>query len=104
MRETFLVKTACNERRAFVTRRIARETLVIPVVDGIADLGSIHALNEVASFIWQLCNAPISIGQIAAQVAAHYEVDPERALQDVESLTDQLAERGLICISRQTDV
>jgi hypothetical protein len=85
-----------SERRSFVTRHIAGETLIVPVTGHVMDLESIYVLNPVASRIWELLRSPITSNRIAEIVANEFAVTPERAADDVAEFLEALGARGLI--------
>jgi len=85
-----------DDTRSFVTRRIAGETLIMPVAGRVADLESIYVLNEVGSRIWQLVGSPTTAGRIAEVVASEFDVSAERAAGDVATFLGALDARGLI--------
>ena len=85
-----------DERRSFVTRHIAGETLIVPVAGHVMDLESIYVLNPVASRIWDLLKSPTTAGRIAEVVAAEFTVSPQNAAEDVAEFLDALRARGLI--------
>jgi hypothetical protein len=85
-----------DERRSFVTRDIAGETLIVPVTGHVMELESIYVLNPVGSRIWELLRSPTTTDQIAAIVAGEFAVSPQDAAADVAEFLDSLATRGLI--------
>lgn len=85
-----------GDKRSFVTRQIAGETLIVPIAGQVADLDSIYVLNEVASRIWELVRSPISVDRIAEIVASEFDVSKERAAEDVAEFLDALGVRELI--------
>ena len=82
--------------REFVTRRIADETIIVPVVGGVGDLDAIFTLNDVGSYIWGLIENPTTVAAIVEEVGRTFEVAPDRAERDVVEFLDKLAEAGLI--------
>jgi hypothetical protein len=82
--------------REFVTRRIADETLIVPVVSGVGDLDAIFTLNETASRIWTLVEQPTTVQTIVEDVVRAFDVAPDRAARDVAEFLDRLADAGLI--------
>ena len=68
-----------DDGKSFVTRRIAGETILVPVTGHVADLDAIYTLNEVGSFIWHLIDGRRSAQAIAEAVSAEYDVTLERA-------------------------
>jgi hypothetical protein len=78
------------------TRRIAGETLIVPVRGHVGDLDAIYTLNELGSRIWQLLDEPATVKQIAAVISAEYEVTQAEAERDVAELLDSMAAAGLV--------
>jgi Coenzyme PQQ synthesis protein D (PqqD) len=91
-----LVVQHADDRRAFVTRQIAGETLLVPVTGHVMDLESIYVLNAVGSRIWELLGSPTTADRIAEIVASEFAVSPERAADDVVEFLDSLGARGLV--------
>jgi hypothetical protein len=83
-----------DDGKSFVTRRIAGETILVPVTGHVAELDSIYTLNEVGSFIWHLIDGRRSAQAIAEAVSAEYDVTLERALLDVDELLTTLEAKG----------
>jgi hypothetical protein len=91
-----LVVQRSEDRRSFVTREIAGETLIVPVTGHVMDLESIYVLNPVGSRIWALLRSPTTAERIADIVAGEFEVTPQHAADDVAEFLDSLNTRGLI--------
>ena len=91
-----LVSRERHGDREFVTRRIADETLIVPVVSGVGDLDAIFTLNETASRIWTLAEAPTTVQAIVDDIVRTFDVAPDRAARDVGEFLDRLAGAGLI--------
>jgi len=79
-----------------VTRAIAGETLIIPIVRATADLESIFTLNPVGSRIWELLEHPVAPSQLAATIAGEFDVSPADVERDVSEFLDSLRAAGLI--------
>jgi hypothetical protein len=96
----------CVERgsdgRSFVTRRIAGETILVPVTGEVADLEAVYTLNEVGSLIWQLLDGRRSVQSIAGAVCAEFDVTMEQAVRDVDELLTTLEAQGLARVSVET--
>jgi hypothetical protein len=84
-----------GEGKSLVTRRIAGETILVPVAGDVADLDAIYTLNEVGSFIWHLIDGRRSAQAIAEAVSAEYDVTLEQAARDVDELLTALEAKGL---------
>lgn len=91
--------------REFVTRRIADETIIVPVVGGVGDLDAIFTLNDVGSHIWRLIETPTTVHAIVEEIGREFDVPSDRAEHDVAEFLDKLAEAGLIRpLGEPTDV
>jgi coenzyme PQQ synthesis protein D (PqqD) len=84
-----------SDGKSFVTRRIAGETILVPVTGTVADLNAVYTLNDVGSFIWHLIDGRRSAQAIAEAVSAEYDVSLEQAAQDVDELLTTLEAKGL---------
>jgi hypothetical protein len=78
-----------------VTRRIANETVIVPMTANVADLDSVYTLNTVGSFIWELLDGQRSAQSIAEMVVAEFDVPIEQAVRDVDELLTALESKGL---------
>jgi hypothetical protein len=85
-----------SDTRKFVTRRIADETIIVPVVGGVGDLDAIFTLNEVGSLVWQLTDPPTTVHAIVEEVARTFDVPPDQAERDVVEFLGKMVEAGLI--------
>ncbi len=79
-----------------VTRTIAGETLLVPIVGQLAHLQEIFALDEVAAFIWQQLDGHRCLEEILHHLIDEFEVERSRAEKDLLSFLDQLLEVQLI--------
>ena len=84
---------------SLVTRRIAGETILVPVTGGVADLHAVYTLNDVGSFIWHLIDGRRTAQAIADAVSSEYDVTVERAAEDVDELLTALEANGLVALS-----
>lgn len=91
-----LVVKDAGEGKAFVTRRIGGETLIVPVSGRVGDLEAIYTLNEVGSRIWELIDGPTPVDGIVEAIRSQYNVSPNEATRDVLDFLSLLEERGLI--------
>jgi coenzyme PQQ synthesis protein D (PqqD) len=96
MNQSTRVSQRADDRRSFVTRQIAGETLVVPVTGHVMDLQSIFVLNPVASRIWALLGAPTTADRIVDTIATEFAVSRPDATNDVLEFLETLGDRGLI--------
>jgi hypothetical protein len=76
---------------ALAWREIDEETVIISPTESV-----MHELNDTGSFIWRNIDGQRSAQEIASLLAASYEVTPEMALTDTETLLEELSSRKLV--------
>ena len=78
--------------QSVVSRRVAGETLIVPVRGKVGDLASIYSFNSTGSLIWQSLESPKRLDELVSAVESEYAVDHDQARQDVKQfLYDMLA-------------
>ena len=58
--------------------------------------GRYYTLNRVGSVIWEHCTGHNSMSDIHAVLCRRFDVAPERALNDLIALVNQLVQEGLL--------
>jgi hypothetical protein len=58
--------------------------------------GRYYTLNRLGSVIWDLCTGGHTISDIHAVLCDRFEVTPERALDDLVALVNELVQEGLL--------
>jgi hypothetical protein len=79
-----------------VSRDVAGETIVVPICRGVGDLDSVYTFNSVGRNLWRLLENGQTAEELANWVGAHYEVDAQQAVADVQSYLAELQEIGLV--------
>ncbi len=79
-----------------VIRRIADETLLIPIRGQAADLDAIYVLNDTAAFLWSQLETTGDVAALSAALCETFEVSHEQAAQDVAEFLAALEEGGII--------
>lgn len=80
----------------YVTRKIAGETIVVPIRAQAAELDFVYVLNEVGAAIWSQLDLGLAPAEIAAAIASDFEVAPETARQDVDRFLETLLGAGVV--------
>lgn len=88
--------TVYRKKDDLLTRRIAGETIVVPIRGKLADMQSIYAMNPVAEFVWERLDGRRSLDEISDEVVNHFSVSREQAGSDVREFVSELAAAGLI--------
>lgn len=78
------------ERLAYKT--IGQETIILDSKIG----KEVHQLNEVASFVWNLCDGRHEIHSIIEEVCKEFEVDASTARSDIQNLLEELDSKSLL--------
>jgi hypothetical protein len=79
-----------------VSRRVAGETLIVPVRGKVGDLASIYSFNGTGSLIWQTLESPRSAADLVLAVEEEYEVEHAQAEQDVIQFLSDMLMVGLV--------
>jgi hypothetical protein len=78
-----------------VSRKIAGETLLVPVRGNLADMQMIFALNPVGELIWNELGRK-NLSSICSDIIRDFEVEREQAETDVREFVQELADADLI--------
>ena len=79
-----------------ILRRIAGESVVIPIGNNVASFNGIISLNDTAAFLWQKCQSSTSQEELESSLLDEYEVDPDTAKKDIEEFITTLREHELL--------
>jgi hypothetical protein len=82
--------------RSVVSRRVAGETLIVPIRGKVGDLASIYSFNETGSLIWQTLETPKSLVELIEVVEAEYSVEREQAESDATRFLNDMLAVGLV--------
>jgi hypothetical protein len=82
--------------QAVVSRRVAGETLIVPVRGKVGDLASIYSFNETGSLIWQSLETPKGLSELIITVENEYAVEQEQAERDVTQFLNDMLSAGLV--------
>jgi hypothetical protein len=85
-----------RRKNDLLVRRIAGETLIVPIRGKLADMQRIFTLNPVAEFVWEQLDGRKDLEAIRAAVMAGFDVDEARAEADLRELVSQLVEADLV--------
>jgi hypothetical protein len=78
----------------FVHRRIAGETILVPIRSNVGDLDHIYSLNEVGAFVWNAFDGSKDLQTIKMLMASEYDVAEGEAEADLLSFVADLKEIG----------
>ena len=82
---------------AVAARALGDETMVMSATNS-----TLFTLNEIASVIWAAADGVTPLDQIVAnKICTQYDITPELALKDAETLVEDLAAHGILLVSDQ---
>jgi len=90
--------------RTVVSRVVGGETLIVPIRGKVGDLASIYSFNETGSLVWRLMETPTTLPDLVAAVAQEYDVERQRAEQDVRQFVSDMQSVGLVEVSESISV
>lgn len=79
-----------------VARKIADETILVPIRGKLADMQRIFSLNPVAEFIWSFLEKEATVKTILSSVVDEFNVEADQAEKDFWELIDDLRNENLI--------
>jgi hypothetical protein len=101
LRKTESVKDPHSEQafvrsQAVVSRRVAGETLIVPVRGKVGDLASIYSFNQTGSLIWQWLETPKSLPELIGALEQEYAIAAPQAEGDVTQFLNDMLSAGLV--------
>jgi Coenzyme PQQ synthesis protein D (PqqD) len=90
--------------QAMVSRRVAGETLIVPVRGKVGDLASIYSFNQTGSLIWQSMESPKTLRELISAVQREYAVAGEQAEKDVKQFLQDTLSAGLVEVREQASM
>jgi hypothetical protein len=85
-----------------VTRRIAEQTILVPVTANVAELDSFYMLNDLGTRVWELIDREKNLDQIVETITGEYEVGSEEAMSSVVEFLNSLCDAKLIASESRT--
>ena len=80
----------------YILREIAGEQILVPVGDAALKINGLVTLDEVGLFIWKCMENGKDKDAILHNILDEYDVDEERAKNDLDCFIKNLQEAGLI--------
>jgi hypothetical protein len=79
-----------------IHRRIADETILVPLRGELVDMQKIFSLNPVADYVWEHLDGKRNLMEICNRVDHMFESVPEQVRNDVLEFIGELVEAKLI--------
>jgi hypothetical protein len=94
MSELLAIRFARNP--SVVNRRVAGETILVPIERQIDKEPVLYTLDETAAFLWDRINGQQTGWDLVDALAARYDVERTQAERDVRTFLEQLQGIGAI--------
>ena len=85
-----------KRKKDFIMQNVGGENLLVPLGDQVMDLNGLITLNDTAACVWELLAEDCTVDELAAAVAAQFEVDEATARADVQVFLDEIGQLGLL--------
>lgn len=85
-----------DKNENYIMRRIAGETLLVPIAGDLADLKRVIHLNDTAAFIWDMLSSATTLEDISYGLHEVFEVSLDKARADVLRTIEALMQDVLI--------
>ncbi len=83
-------------KKGFVLREVAGQAMVIATGEASKDFHGMIKLNDTGKDIWQGLIDGLSADQIVATIRGKYEVEQDKAAQDVSEFIQKMEEMGFL--------
>ena len=81
-------------KKGFVVREVGGETVVVPVGKMSKEFHGMINLNATGAFLWRFYESAHSVDEGVQALCAEYDVDAEKAKNDVEKFVEILIRNG----------
>ena len=88
----------------FILRQIAGENILVPCGESAKRLSGLINMNSTAAFIWQNLNDAKDLDELTARVVDNFEIDEETARRDVNGLTAEMIQKGMVLLEDGDDM
>lgn len=83
-------------KKGFVLRVVAGESVVVPVGELSKSFHGMINLNETGAFLWRFFTEEHTLEEGVDALCGEYEVERERAAEDVNKFAEILTENGFV--------
>lgn len=80
----------------FLLRDVAGTLVIVPVGAAVTAFPGMITLNDTAAYLWELLKDEQTVESLVASLMDRYEVDAQKATEDVKAFVKQLKPTGAI--------
>lgn len=85
-----------KQQDGFVEQTIDSETILVPLVNSIAQMNEVITLNELGTFIYHLLEKQRSFSELIEEILNTFEVDKQKAVDDLNGFLMKALEKKII--------
>ena len=85
-----------RKKEGFVLREVCDEKVIIGEGLEAIDFGKMISMNETAAWLWENADNDFTAESLTAKMCKEYDIDEERAHNDIAKLLEQWKEAGII--------
>lgn len=93
---TDLLDARFVKNSSVVTRKVAGETILVPISRSIGNEPCLYTLDDTAAFLWERLDGERTGRDLARELTTSYEVAKEQAETDVQAFLEQLKSVELV--------
>lgn len=81
-----------------IEQKVDHEILVIPIINGVAQMKQVCCLSESGTLIWEMLSSDVDISEdeIIAKVATHYNVLEDDIKSDIANFINDMKAQQII--------
>ena len=91
-----MIERYFKQREGFVEQNVAGETILVPLVDSVAQMNEVITLNEIGTFIYHLLVKTKSFSEILSKILEEYDVSEKEAKNDLNNFLNIALEKKII--------
>ncbi len=94
------------QSKQVIQRKVAGETVLVPIAGGRVDLEYLYRLNDVGAAVWQALDSPCTLDSVIDNVCTQFQTDdydPDDIPGHIRSFVDELHEAGLVDADHNID-
>lgn len=85
-----------KRREDFLLQNVGGQDILVPLGAAVMDMNCLITLNATGRRVWELLAADRSLDYLVAEVVAQFDVNLEKARDDVQAFLDELGRLGLL--------
>jgi len=85
-----------KQQDGFVEQTVAGETILVPLVNSVAQMNEVITLNELGTFIYHLLAEQKTFSDLIEDILKSYDVNKTEAINDLNNFLSSALEKKII--------